>query len=60
MGDPNRYKLYRAEPEYWEDSWRIKETCRHFDSSESRKLRSHVKKIATSKMIIASTTAEKI
>ena len=43
-GGPSEQQDYWARPEYWEESWRLEETCRHSNSSDKPSASTSVKK----------------
>ena len=41
----SRDQLWWGQPEYWEESWRLEETCSHLDSSERPSADADMKRI---------------
>ena len=50
--EPSKLLHYWDRPDYWEDSWRLEETCCHSNSSEKQSSYFGVKKFQSSKIII--------
>ena len=42
-GDHPNYNIFLDRPEYWEESWKLEETCCHSNSSEKPSFNTGVK-----------------